>query len=221
MLDGTYFHKEGCLAIVMDAVRKLLLDYWYIERESFDTIHPRLIALKHHGLTPQVATLDGHRRVTEAMRTTWPEVLIQRCLFHIENQGLRWLRTYPKTEAGQTLRTILKTVTAIRSQTDQEHFLMTYANWLQKYSLFIRQLPRTSIVNKDLKRTVSSLSKALPDMFYFIKDPKIAKTTNLLEGFYSQLKHQYQRHRGLSRSHKIAFLYWYCYFKNLKNSNTL
>lgn len=221
MLDGTYFHKEGCLAIVMNAVHKTLLDYWYIERESYDGIHPRLVTLKHHGLTPRSLTLDGHKRVTEAIKAVWPEALIQRCLFHVENQGLRWLRTYPKTEAGKALKMILRTVTAIQSQSDKERFLIAYANWLQKYSLFVRQLPRGNVADQDLKRTVGLINKAIPNMFHFIKDPNIAKTTNLLEGFYSQLKHQYQRHRGLSRIHKITFLYWYCYFKTIKNSNTL
>jgi hypothetical protein len=54
----------------------------------------------------------------------------------------------------------------------------------------------------------------LPDMFHFLEDSNIYSTTNPLEGFHSRLKSDYQRHRGLSRQHKIQFFHWYCYFKD-------
>lgn len=220
LFDGTYFHKDGCLVIMMDAVGKRLLDYWYIDRENYPDVYPRLITLRLSGLMPKAITLDGHKPVTQAVQTAWPPILVQRCLFHIENQGLMWIRRYPKSEAGKALRLILKSVTSIHCESDQQLFLTTYKRWHQTHNQTIKRLPKDSIANKDLKRTVALIDNALPNMFHFIKDRKIANTTNLLENFYSQLKHQYQRHRGLSRNHKIAFLYWYCYFKNLKNTNT-
>lgn len=220
MFDGTYFHKDGCLVILMDGVRKFLLDYWYIPRENYPDIYVRLITLKDQGLMPKAITLDGHKAVMQAIETVWPQILIQRCLFHIENQGLMWIRTYPKTEAGKALRIILKSVTNIRLPIDQRNFLTTYKHWRNKYASFIQKLPQGSVANKDLKRTMALINNALPNMFHFIKDRRIAATTNLLENFYSQLKHQYRNHRGLSRNHKISFLRWFCYFKTLKNSNT-
>lgn len=220
MFDGTYFHKDGCLAILMDSARKRLLDYWYIQRENYHDVYPRLEKLRQDGLSPMAITLDGHKRVMEAIKTVWPGIVIQRCLFHIENQGLMWIRTYPKTEAGRALRNILHSITQIHSQAEQESFLETYRQWQSQYADFIRHLPRDSVANNDLKRTSSLINNALSDMFHFIKDQRIAKTTNLLENFYSQLKHQYRSHRGLSRNHKISFLLWFCYFNFLKNSNT-
>lgn len=218
--DGTYFHKDGCLAILVNVTRKLLLGYWYIERESYYDVYPKLSELKLQGLIPKAITLDGHKQVTEAFKSVWPQIIIQRCLFHIENQGLMWIRTYPKTEAGKALREILKSVTSIRSFEDQRKLLRTYKYWQRKYQASIQRLPRNSVANRDLKRTMSLINNALPNMFHFIKDQKIVPTTNFLENFYSQLKHQYRNHRGLSRAHKIAFLFWFCYFKTLKNSNT-
>lgn len=221
LFDGTYFHKDGCLVILMDAVRKRLLNNWYIQRESYLEVYPKLDELKQCGLNPKAITLDGHKSVTEAFITAWPQITIQRCLFHIENQGLMWIRSYPKSEAGKTLRVILKSVTSIRSEADKRTFLLTYKRWLNRYASFIKQLPRDSVANKDLRRAMSLINNALPNMFHFIKDQRIVATTNLLENFYSQLKHQYQNHRGLSKQHKIAFLHWYCYFKTLKNTNIL
>ena len=54
-------------------------------------------------------------------------------------------------------------------------------------------------------------------MFHYLKEPNIPSTTNALEGYYSPLKADYRRHRGLSQKHKIHYLKWYCFFKN---SNT-
>lgn len=221
VFDGTYFHRDGCLAIIMDAVRKRLLNNWYIQRESYSDVYPKLEESKQYGLNPIAITLDGHKPVTEAFITAWPHITIQRCLFHIENQGLMWIRSYPKSEAGKALRVILKSITSIHSQADKRAFLITYRHWLNKYTSFIHRLPKDSIANKDIKRTMSLINNALPNMFHFIKDQKIVSTTNLLESFYSQLKHQYRNHRGLSRQHKIAFLQWYCYFKTLKSTNIL
>lgn len=79
---------------------------------------------------------------------------------------------------------------------------------------FVRSLPLSNIAFKDLKRTMVLLNNALPYMFYYLKEPNIPATTNVLEGFYSRLKADYRRHRGLSQKHKIHYLKWYCFFKN-------
>lgn len=220
LFDGTYFHKDGCLIVLMDVIRRGLIDYAYIGRENYDDVHVRMTNLKEQGLYPVAITLDGHKPVTRAFMNVWPELALQRCLFHIENQGLMWIRFYPKTIAGQELRALLKGLTKISSQQERDKFQQAYSLWMKKHKDAIRLLPKDSVANKDLQRTMKLIDNALPNMFWFIKDPKIAKTTNLLEGFYSQLKHHYQRHRGLTEKHKIGFLTWYCYFKSLKSSNT-
>jgi transposase-like protein len=220
LFDGTYFHKDGCLIVLMDVVKRGLIDYAYIEREDYHDVHARMMNLKEQGLSPVVVTLDGHKPVTKAFLHVWPGIITQRCLFHVENQGLMWIRSFPRTLAGKELRILLKGLTKIASQQDQDQFQQAYSFWRERHIETIRLLPKESVANKDLQRTMKLIDNALPNMFWFIKDPKIAKTTNVLEGFYSQLKHHYQRHRGLTTEHKIGYLSWYCYFKSIKNSNT-
>jgi hypothetical protein len=89
-----------------------------------------------------------------------------------------------------------------------------------KYESFIKALPKSTVAHKDLKRTIVLLNNALPDMFYYLEDSQVQSTTNALEGFHSRLKADYQRHRGLSKEHKISYLNWYCYYKNKEISNT-
>ena len=217
LFDGTYFHKSGCLAIIIDYARKKIISYTYIDKEGYHSMHPIFLKLQAEGLTPKAITIDGHRMVIKAILDVWPQIKIQRCLFHIQNQGLMWIRTFPKTEAGKKLRGLLKTLTSIHSNKDMADFLSKYSSWKKRYETLIKQLPKTSVANTDLQRTMRLINNALPNMFYFIKDRKIAPTTNYLESLYSQIKHQYRNHRGLTEKHKIAYLKWFCYFKNLDN----
>ena len=148
------------------------------------------------------------------MRMVWPQAGLQRCLYHIQHEGMRWLRTYPKTEAGKGLRGILSGLSRIKSFKERDRFLQSYHDWLRKYQHFVESLPKTTVAYKDLRRTVVLINNAIPDMFYYLQDQNIHSTTNALEGFHSRLKADYRRHRGLSKDHRISYLRWYCYYKN-------
>ncbi|MCG6537912.1 MAG: transposase, partial [Syntrophales bacterium LBB04] len=215
LFDGTYFHEDGCLAIFTDAQRRVPIFWAYIDRESYESVHPLIVQLKEQGLDPKAITLDGHRMVIRAILQVWPDVLIQRCLFHIQNQGLMWIRSFPKTIAGQELQILLKGLTKIRSTQDQRDFQRAYSHWRSKYRGMIALLPKESVANKDLQRTMRLIDNAEENMFHFIKDRNIEPTTNILESFYSRLKHHYRSHRGLTTKHKIAFLNWFCYLKSV------
>ena len=217
IFDGTYFHKNGCLAILMDYRTKNSLSYIYMDKESYHNVYPMFKDLKEKGLYPKAITMDGHRFVIQAIYDVWPEVLIQRCLYHIQRQGLQWLRVYPKTEAGRELRFILKSITNIKREKDKMVFLSTYSDWYHRYRDLIKKLPRDSIANIDLKKAMGLINNALSNMFHYIDDPFIPSTTNLLENFYSQLKHHYRCHRGLTEKHKISYLKWFCYLRNNDN----
>ncbi len=214
LFDGTYFHKQGCLILIIDIVRKLIIASAYIPKESYQNVVNIFATLRKQGLNPVVFTLDGHRTVTQAILEIWPQVTIQRCVFHIKNQGLMWIRYRPKTKAAWHMKRMLYYVTAIKTLADRDRFLATYKSWCKRYKTFIESLPKNDVKTKDLKRTRALITNALPNMFHYIDDHNIASTTNYLEGFYSQLKHHYRSHRGLTEKHKIQYLKWYCYFKN-------
>src|SRR5206468_1823685 len=107
LFDGTYFHKRGCLIIMMESTSQQILIRDYVDKESYDNVYPLLLQLKEQGLNPLSVTVDGHPRVIEAFKAVWPNLLIQRCLYHIQRQGLSWIRLFPKTQAGKELRIIL------------------------------------------------------------------------------------------------------------------
>lgn len=219
--DATYFHKEGCLLNLMNARTQEIISHLYIRKESFKEAYPWFIGLRQQGLNPKFITTDGFQPVLRAMRLVWPGAKLQRCLYHLQHEGMRWLRACPKTEAGKNLRTLLSTLSRIKTIDERDSFIESYIEWLRQYRDFVRSLARTTIAHKDLKRTIVLLNNALPDMFYYLEDQRVHATTNALEGFHSRLKADYRRHRGLSQEHRIQYIHWYCYFKNKEISNTI
>lgn len=212
--DATYFHKDGCLLNLMDATNQKIIAHVYVEKESFKEAFPWFAGMKRRGLNPEFITTDGERSVMRAMRLVWPQTRLQRCLYHLQHEGMRWLRTYPKTEAGKALRVILSKLGSIKTTEEKHTFIREYRSWVSQYKDFILSLPRTTVASKDERRTMVLIDNALPDMFYYLEDEHVHATTNALEGFHSRLKADYQRHRGLHKQHRIQYIHWYCYFEN-------
>jgi transposase-like protein len=198
----------------MNAKDQKIIAHTYTVKEGLRHIHPWLLELKQQGLNPQYISMDGERSIIRAIKLVWPNAKIQRCLWHIQREGMRWLRTYPKTQAARDLRYLLMTLCRIKSEKERNIFIKDYKQWLLKYKEFVMSLSSTTIAFKDLKRTMALITNALPNMFHYLKDCNVYSTTNALEGFYSRLKADYRKHRGLTEQHKIQYLSWYCYFKN-------
>lgn len=198
----------------MNAQNQKIISHKYIQKENFKDVYSWFRELKTKGLNPEYFTVDGQQSVTRAIKMVWPNVKIQRCLYHIQHEGMRWLRTFPKTQAGHDLRYFLSSLCSIKSFKEQNDFIASFDKWLNQYQDFVLSLPKTTIAFKDLKRTITLIKNAIPNMFYYLNNQNVYSTTNALESFHSRLKADYRRHRGLTKQHRINYLSWYCYFKN-------
>ncbi len=179
------------------------------ERQLFMFFKP-LVA---RGLHPVSCTVDGNPQAIRVMRSLWPEIKIQRCLVHIQSQGLMWCRRYPKTVYAQKLRDIFLSITHIRTKEESDEFLELVVNWEQKYGRYIELQPEKGRVFSDIKRARSMLLKALPDMFHYLDSPNIPITTNGLENYFSRLKSHYRQHRGLRKKKLSSYFSWYLFLK--------
>ena len=220
LCDGTYFHQDGCLICFKDTLSHRIVSSLYTQREGYENVHGWFKKLHDRGLSITCITMDGERSVMRALKDVWPRARIQRCLYHIQREGMRWLRTYPCTDAGRQLRRLLGGLAGIKTRHDKELFIRGFRAWQQDNRSFVMSLSSNTVAYKDLKKTMTLIHNALPDMFHFLDHPTAPSTTNLLEGFFSRLKSDYRRHRGLNHANKIAYLKWYCYFKSQKSSNT-
>lgn len=201
------------MVLMNDATGKVIA-HKYHYRENYESAYQMFKKAMDRSLRPAVITIDGNTSVIRALKTVWPDIRIQRCITHIQRQGLSWLRRYPKLEASKALRDILLTLTAVKDERGREVFIKDFCHWEKLYGQFVLSLPSRDKVYGDLQRTRSLILHALPSMFHYIDDQRIAATTNKLEGYFSRLKEMYRKHRGLSKKHRQNYFEWYINFKN-------
>lgn len=214
IFDGTFLHRPVSVVALMDAGSNSIIQGQYGVSENSErqlrTFFKPLIA---RGLNPRSCTVDGNPQAIRAIRTTWPGIIIQRCLVHIQRQGLMWCRRYPKTVYARKLRGIFLQVIHIRTIEERDKFLESIFQWEQKYGQYVSIQPAKGRVFSDIKRARSMLLKALPDMFHYLDDANISFTTNSLEGYFSRLKGHYRQHRGLRKKRLESYFNWYFYYK--------
>ena len=170
--------------------------------------------IKNIGFNPKSFTLDGNPHVIKVVRDMWPNITIQRCLVHVQRQGMMWCRRFPKRTDAKHLRKIFQKVTYIYTVKQRDKFFSEFKTWEQKYGCRLILKPERGKVFSDIKRARSMLLKAIPDMFHYLDDSNISKTTNGLEGYFSRLKANYRNHRGLKPSKRANYFEWFFTLKS-------
>lgn len=212
--DGTYFKHEDCVYAVIDYPTGLVINYRYCFKEGYHTAKIIFNEMKEFGCKPIAITLDGNPQVIRAVREIWPTIRVQRCLYHILRQGTSWLRRFPKDPAAKELRQIILTVMTITDDTAKNVFLVRLNEWEHIYGAYVQALDSRHKVWGDLQRARSLLRHALPDMFHYLHDGKIARTSNKQEGLFSSAKILFRNHRGVKKANRKSYFNWYFHLKN-------
>lgn len=210
VLDGTYLIKRRLVLVgLADPVVKSLVTGCYGLKEGESRMREFCFQLRHAGLVPISVTIDGLKQVHTMLETVWPETRIQRCLVHIQRQGLAWCRRDPKTAAVKHLRKLFCRVMCISSVAQRDDFLTAWQSWEDRFGQPIASRPSRGKVFSDVKRARSLLLYALPHMFHYLEDPLIPRSTNWIESYFSRLKARYRQHRGLSPKQRANYFAWY------------
>jgi hypothetical protein len=212
--DGTYLKHEHCIYSITDYLSRLTIKYGFGSRENYLMVYSIFAELKSQDCRPKAITIDGNPHVIRALRAIWPDILIQRCLYHILRQGTSWLRRFPKDPAAKELRLIFLTVMKIRDRKKQSIFIERFTDWEIRFGSYVKSLDSKHKVYGDLQRARSLILHALPDMFHFLDDSNIAPTSNMQEGIFSTAKILFRSHRGVSKNNRDSYFSWYFYFKN-------
>lgn len=201
----------------MDAHTGRILTSTYTIRENYKTAYQLFHHLAEAGINPRAITVDGLPCVLQAIAAVWPGMTIQRCIVHIQRQGLSWLRRQPTTKAAQDLRDLLLSLPRATNRRQQRFFVERFNQWENRYGRLVKSMDSHHKVYSDLQRTRSLIIHALPDMFHFLDDPAIPASTNKIESYFSRLKSIFKRHVGLAKNHRESYFNWYVF---LKNNNT-
>lgn len=97
LLDGIYLAYGWCLITATNGEK--IIDWQWCQRENSATYQ----ALMNRLPAPTVVLTDGGAGIAKALRLTWPQSRIQRCLFHIRANTITDLTHNPQSPAGKTL----------------------------------------------------------------------------------------------------------------------
>jgi len=220
LIDGTYFKNKLCLILYRDNNIKFTQLYRISTGEWFEEIKEDLENLLKLEVRIESITCDGHKAILKAIRKTCKDVTVQRCLVHIQRMSRIWLTMRPQSEAGKQLRMIISQLHRINTLLERDYWIVRLVKWYDSHQLFVNEksyhlnTERYWYKHKLVRRSFMVIKKALPDMFHYLENPRIPKSTNGLESFFGHLKNHLTVHRGLSNQHHREFIRWYLYFKN-------
>ena len=219
LIDGGYFSNGVCLVLYRDATIKFTQLYRFSDGEHYIEIKEDLENLLTLGIQIESITCDGHKAILKAIKQVLPDTL-QRCLVHIQRDCRIWLTKNPQSGAGYDLKQITAKIHLITNHNELNSWLLKLHYWYENYKDFINQKshnPDTGrywFTHKMVRRSFMTIKRALPNMFHYLDNPKIPKSTNAIESFFGHMKGHLNIHRGLSYKHRKQYLIWYLYFKN-------
>lgn len=211
ILDGTFIQDRKGVFIVLDGTSNEVIAGRSSMEEKVVSLVTFFQTLADKGLAPISATIDGNPAIKKALKRVWPDIIIQRCLVHIQRQGLSWCRRNPNRTDAKLLRTLFFAVTAINNQEEKNNFIQEIEEWENRLGAAIRAKPGNGRVFGDVKRARSMLLEAVPDMFRYLDDPRITKSTNSAEGYFGRMKQKYRQHHGISPQRQNDFFKWFLY----------
>lgn len=221
MIDGTYFTNKVCLVLYQDHNVKATQLYRLTDDEWLDEITEDLNNLIELGIRIESVTCDGARSIIKAVRECVPEAIIQRCTVHVQREVLIWLTRNPKSEAGRELRQIACRLNTITDREQWGLWVVKLVRWEERHRQYLNQKttpdddPRRAwFTHKMVRKSFVHIRRALPDLFHYLDNPDIPKSTNALESFFGHLKTNLRQHRGLSKEHFKNYIKWYLFFKN-------
>ncbi len=215
ILDGTWFGKGCCLLVYWDHELEKTQHWHYTDGETAEEIAQDLEELENQEVIMVSATSDGGTGIKKAIQKVHPGIPHQRCLVHLRRQALAWITQNPKTPAGWQIKPIVEKLYLVRNHQQRQLWVKAFEGWCYRWEEFLKQRSYSSgnhkwwYTHKQLRRVRSLIKNALPNLFHYLDDETIPKTTNGLEGRFSSLKQHYRQHRGLSGKRRKAYLEWY------------
>jgi len=220
-MDATYF-RQFCLLCYQDHDDGYTQLIRFSDGEHYSEIKEDLDNLIKLGVQIESITTDGHKSILKAIKKSVPDVLVQRCLVHIQRMCLLWLTRFPRHPAGVELRHLVLMLMRIKTENDRLYWTTELTLWYHRHQQYLQQKTineqtgRYWYTHKLLRRSYFTIKRAMPNMFHYLTNSRIPSTTNGIEGFFSHLKNHLDLHRGLTVQHRIDFIKWYIFLSNSK-----
>jgi hypothetical protein len=208
-VDALYFGKRTnesswCVIVFRDGLRHENLWWAFADTETTWGYAQGRGHLESLGYTILSVTGDGFGGI----RSAFFKIPFQMCLVHMERLILRGTTRSPKTEAGEVLLALGRSL----HTTDRNILGRRITLYWKKYSSFLTQTTTHpngswSYTHKELRRAARSLRSLFPYLFTYEKDKLISKNTNSLEGHFSHIRDLMRVHRGVSKEQQEKILH--------------
>lgn len=221
IIDGTYFSNDTCLVVYRNSEIKCTQLYRLTDNERYEEIKEDLENIRALDICIESITCDGHRAILKAIRKVFKKnIIVQRCLVHIQRMSRIWLTKSPKGVVAQELLLLTQQLHKINTTEQKLYWLRALHDWDVEHHSYITEKSFNPLTNrywyrhKMIRRVRHLLIRAFPDMFHYIDNPKIQKSTNALESFFGHLKDNLSIHRGLTYQNRKNFIRWYLYLRD-------
>lgn len=162
------------------------------------------------------STTDWWKWFFKALKTVYPDIIIQRCLVHIQRQVLSYISKRPKLREWKELRHI----TSYKILSDSFLFPLLFKIWKESNSYFLKEKTlnskwKYSYKHIKIRKAMKHIENALPYMFH--NDSSIAISTNKLEWYFWVLTNEcINEHKWIREDRLSSLITLYIYFKNEK-----
>jgi len=219
IIDGTWFKKkENCLVVYWDPDLEYVQWWRYSTGEKVFEIAEDLRKLKEAGVVCSSITSDGGPGIVRAVRRVYPDIPHQRCVVHLQRDARRFVTRRPRLDAGKELSPLIPRLSKVKTHKDKDLWIKDFEDWSSRWEGFLKRRssgftddgqPISWYTHKQLRRANILIKNAIPNLFHYLDNPNIPRTSNGLEGRFSSFKQHYRQHRGLSKSRRKGYIAWY------------
>lgn len=218
--DGLWFGKKFCLMTYRIYQDPLIIACSIRKTERSTQIAQDLKQIAQKGYQLDGLVSDGGTGVVTAAQKIFPFKPHQICLAHIHRQATLGLGRRSKDYRLQRLKQLANHLFLIESKAALKWWAGEVKAWAKINQAYLNeythdaQRHRWWFTHPRARSTLRILLSAQETSFAFLDYPLMPKTTNGLEGIFSNLRMKWQIHRGLKRNRWANFLLWFVYFRN-------
>lgn len=201
ILDTTYFSKTFGVMLFQDASSGKILYRKFVKNETNRDYLDGLRYIAERGTIIKAVVCDGHMGLLQSIHFC----PVQMCQFHQFQIARRLLTNNSHVE----LLTLIRRMFSLR----KDEFITAFMKWCEKWKEFLAERTllasgKTTYTHRRLRTARRSIKTHLTWLHTCEEHPdiQIPNTTNLLEGFNSQLKRALHNHNGLNGANKKKFI---------------
>lgn len=209
LVDGIWI-GSWCLLIAVTEQLQVLAWQWSA-RESMAA----WAALLERIPAPTVIVCDGGTGIAAAVRQTWPNTKIQRCLFHVQMNIRQHLTLNPRTDAGRHLLGLSRALSRVHTVQDAIDWQVNLDIWWRAHGHLTRERTlregRWWFTHDRLRKAWSLLRKLTRDevLFTYLKHGNTRTTSPLEGGINNGIRHVLRNHRGMTEEHMKRAAEWF------------